>query len=94
MCYTVPLTATIILNALWKTKKIQNHHLDQLNLLLLGGTVMLVVDHLWNKEIFFAGENILKDLMLGVVMTGVVFVVWGLLVLKEKKTVKVILRDN
>ncbi len=88
MCYTIPLAATIILNALWKTKKIQNHHLDQLNLLLLGGTVMLVVDHLWNKEIFFAGGNILKDLLLGVAMTGVVFILWGLLVLKEKKTIK------
>lgn len=77
--------ATIISNGFRKAKKIQNNRLERLNLLLLGGTVMLIVDHIWNGEILLAGKNIFKDLLLGLAMTGAIFIVWGLMILKNKK---------
>lgn len=85
MCYTIPLAATLILNGIKKVKKIQNFHLERLNLLFLGGTIMLVVDHLWNGEIFLIGGNIIKDLLLGFAMTGAILGIWGIMILKDKK---------
>lgn len=85
MCYSVPLIATLILNGVIKAKKIENPRLKQLNFLLLGGSVMLVVDHWWNKELFLIGENIVSDLLLGFAMTGAVLVFWWLLGLRKRK---------
>lgn len=85
MCYTISLTAVLLLNGFKKVKKIENRHLDRLNLLLLGGTIMLIVDHWWNNELFLIGPNIFKDLLLGVAMTGAILVFWGITVLIDKK---------
>ena len=87
MCYTVPLVATLILNGVKGFKKIQIPHSEKLNLLLIGGSVMLVVDHWWNGELFLVGENIIKDLLLGVAMTGAVFIFWGIAVVFKKMKV-------
>lgn len=84
MCYTVPLAVTLILNGVRGFKKNKIPHSEKLNLLLIGGSVMLVVDHWWNGELFLVGENIIKDLLLGVAMTGAVFAVWALLFFREK----------
>lgn len=85
MCYTIPLVATLILNGIKKAKKTESPHLERLNLLFLGGTMMLVVDHLWNKEIFLIGENIVGDLLLGAVMTGAILVFWGIMVWSQRR---------
>lgn len=78
MCYTIPLIAAAAHYGLrkkvqgWKESK---HHL-WLNLLLAGGAVFGVVDHLWNGELLLVSENLLWDLLLGVTITLTIFVVW------------------
>jgi len=56
-----------------------------LNLLLAGGTIFGVVDHLWNGEIFLIGENVLLNLLLGVVITTVIVLIRDMLVIIDKK---------
>jgi hypothetical protein len=85
MCYGVPVIAALILNGRNKLKKISSARLDKLNLLLLGGSIMLIVDHLWNGELFLIGKNLAKDLFLGVAMTGAVFGVWLVMNFLEKQ---------
>lgn len=78
MCYSVPLLASLILNGVKKARKTESPQLDRLNLLFLGGTIMLIVDHLWNREFFWVSGNVVKDLLLGVAMTAAVLVFWVL----------------
>lgn len=85
MCYIVPLTIILIINGLQKYKKIFITHLDRLNLLMFGGVTMLIVDHLWNGELFLVGPNTVRDLALGFAMSGVIIIAWTLNVLVEKK---------
>jgi hypothetical protein len=59
------------------------HHL-WLNLLLAGGAIFGVVDHLWNGELFLLGENLVMDLLLGVTITVSLFVVWALIITLDK----------
>lgn len=94
VCYAVPATAAVIHYvtrkkvASWKTN---THHL-WLNLLLLGGAIFGIVDHLWNGELFLIGENIVSDLMLGATITTVILASWAIIVAlnktNEKKPVK------
>ncbi|MDH7517717.1 MAG: hypothetical protein QHH19_05175 [Candidatus Thermoplasmatota archaeon] len=90
VCYAVPTVAAIVHYATrkkvvsWRTN---THHL-WLNLLLLGGAIFGVVDHLWNGELFLIGENIFFDLLLGVTITVAMFVVWAVIVTLDKKTSK------
>jgi hypothetical protein len=88
MCYSIPATAAIIALITKKKIKTKTPYLSWLNLLLWGGTIMLVVDHLWNGELFLIGGNISKDLLLGLVMTVIILVIWGVMVLihKTRKT--------
>lgn len=88
MCYTISLAAVLALNGFKKVKKIENRHFDRLNLMMLGGTIMLIVDHWWNNELFLIGPNIFKDLFLGVVMTAAIFAFWGLTIMLEKRKLK------
>lgn len=86
-CYIVPLIAAIAHYGLRKKiKGFDNVHQLWLNLLFLGGAVFGVVDHIWNKELFLIGENLVFDLMLGVLITVVIFIVWlGVVVLDKSK---------
>lgn len=76
MCYTVPIITGVITTALWSKKKTVS--LKNLNLLLYGASIFGFVDHLWNGELFYVSNNIVKDLLLGAVITLSVFVVWKL----------------
>lgn len=86
MCYTIPVSAAIIVLAAKKKIKTKTPYFSWLSLLLWGGSIMLIVDHLWNGEIFLIGKDITKDLMLGIAMTAVTFIVWGIMVLIHKIT--------
>jgi uncharacterized membrane protein len=77
VCYAVPLAALILLNLFFPKK------FNSLNLLLLGGAIMLIVDHLFNNELFLISENIFFDLLAGFSMTLAVIIFWFLF-LKEK----------
>lgn len=51
-----------------------------LNLLLLGGAIFGVVDHLWNGELLLVSENWMMDLALGFVITAAIFGTWAAVV--------------
>ena len=77
MCYTVPLAVSIITTIRGRQKK--EPKLQPLNLMLYGGTLFGVIDHLWNGELFLIGENIASDLLLGCTITGTIFGGWGVI---------------
>jgi len=77
MCYTLPLTAAIVTTILWRQKK--EVRIWWLNLMLYGGTLFGVVDHLWHGELFLISESITKDLSLGGVITATIFACWGMM---------------
>lgn len=85
MCYAVSTAATLVLWATGKVKKIKSPQFERLNLMLLGGSIMLIVDHWWRGELFLIGKDITRDLLLGVAMTGAIFAVWAILAYREKK---------
>ena len=77
VCYTIPLVAAIVSSVVWGAQK-RSPAGWWLNLLLYGGALFGVVDHLWNGELFFIGEAPLMDLLLGVTITAVIFGGWGI----------------
>lgn len=82
MCYAVPAVGAVVTSAIWgKTKNVK---VWWLNLLLWGGAIFGVIDHLWNGELFLISKNIVSDLMLGVVITAVIFVGWYITVVMSK----------
>lgn len=82
MCYTVPTLGAIVTTVAWsRTKSVK---LWWLNLLFWGGALFGVIDHLWNGELFLISDNIVKDLMLGVTISAVILVSWGIMVVASK----------
>ena len=85
-CYIVPLAAAIMHYGLRKkVRGFDSMHQLWLNLLFLGGGVFGIVDHWWNRELFLIGDKIMMDLMLGVLITVVIFIVWLGIVVVDKK---------
>ena len=86
VCYVVPLAASII-HAVSR-KKISswrnNIHHKWLNLLFVGGAIFGIMDHIWNGELFLIGENIRKDLLLGVTITLAILTIWVITVIASK----------
>ncbi|MDI6707515.1 MAG: hypothetical protein QMD21_02045 [Candidatus Thermoplasmatota archaeon] len=86
VCYTVPTGAAIVHYVLRKSisgwKK--SNYLYWLNILLLGGAIFGIVDHLWNGELFLISEEPMMDILLGVTITISIFVVWALIVAIDK----------
>lgn len=78
MCFYVPTLGAIVTSVAWnKTRSVK---LWWLNLLFLGGALFGVIDHLWNGELFLISDNIVKDLMLGVTISAVILISWGIMV--------------
>ena len=103
-CFIVPLTQAIATTVYRKhvEKKAQlegekclspfifhlSAHLKTLELMLWGGSMMLLVDHLVNGELF--AWNLREVLTIGLPMSLVVTAVWAIgCYVKERKTVKV-----
>jgi hypothetical protein len=90
VCYVVPAAAAIIHYGLRKTKinwKKSTSHL-WLSLLLFGGAIFGIVDHLWNGELLMFGENLLLDISLGIAITITIIVVWAVLISLNKRELK------
>jgi hypothetical protein len=82
MCYAVPAVSAVVTSVVWgKTKSVK---IWWLNLLLWGGAIFGVIDHLWNGELFLISKNMVSDLMLGVAITAVIFVGWSITVVTSK----------
>lgn len=77
VCYTVPLAAAVITSIVWGTRR-SGPAGWWLNLLLYGGALFGVVDHLWHGELFLIGEAPLMDLLLGATITATIFSGWGI----------------
>ena len=91
MCFFVPLTqaiATTIYRVCTKqTDTFVGRNLKTLELMLWGGSIMLLIDHLVNGELF--AWNLRELLTIGVPMSVVVTAVWAIICLiKEKKAIK------
>ena len=94
VCYTVPMIAAIahiIMRRNITSWKESAHHL-WLSLLLGGGAIFGLVDHWWNGELFYIGDNIIIDLSLGVAITVTILVIWTIMFTldktKSKKPIK------
>ena len=85
MCYSIPLIAAISTSIVWRQKR--EPEIWWLNLMLYGGALFGVVDHLWNGELFLISENIIKDLALGCVITATIFIFWKVVCILNKKFV-------
>ena len=82
MCYAVPTVGAVVTSVVWgKTKSVK---VWWLNLLFWGGALFGVIDHFWNGELFLISENVVSDLMLGVTISGVILVSWGIMVALSK----------
>ena len=82
MCYTAPLVGAIVTTAIWS--KTKNVKVWWLNLMFYGGALFGVIDHLWNGELFLISENIVKDLLLGITITAIILVCWGIMLVRSK----------
>ena len=82
MCYTVPLAGAIVTTVAWK--KTKNVKVWWLTLMFYGGALFGVIDHFWNGELFLISENIISDLLLGVTITAIILVWWGVTVMVSK----------
>ena len=91
-CFIVPLTqavATTIYRKVTKqTDTFVGRNLKTLELMLWGGSIMLLIDHLVNGELF--AWNLREVLTIGVPMSVVVTAVWAIWCYAgERKKVKV-----
>ncbi len=77
VCYAVPLSAALLLHGARKSGRVQGAKFHRLNLLLSGGAVFGVVDHLWNGELLLFGPNLGADLALGFVITAAIAGFWA-----------------
>jgi uncharacterized BrkB/YihY/UPF0761 family membrane protein len=89
MCFLVPLTqavATTIYRVCTKqTDTFVGRNLKTLELMLWGGTIMLLVDHIINGE--FLAWNPMELLTVGLPMSVAVTAVWAIYCYaKERKT--------
>lgn len=82
MCYTAPLVGAIATSLVWK--KTKSVKVWWLTLMFYGGALFGVIDHLWNGELFLISENIISDLLLGVAITAIILVSWGITVISSK----------
>ena len=83
-CFAVPLGAAIchmfLRNKIHSLKG--NVHQVWLSLLLVGGALFGVIDHLWNGELFLLG-NIVADLLLGITITVSIVAAWAVIVVLD-----------
>jgi len=89
MCFFVPLTqaiATTVYRVCTKqTDTFVGRNLKTLELMLWGGSIMLLIDHLVNGELF--AWNLRELLTIGVPMSIAVTAVWAIgCFLKERKS--------
>lgn len=78
VCYIVPLAAAIVSSIVWGSQRRGPQSL-WLILLLFGGAMFGVVDHLWNGELFLISENWPMDILLGSTITATIFGGWGII---------------
>jgi hypothetical protein len=77
MCYAGPLAGAVISHTIWsRTKSVK---VWWLTLMFYGGALFGVVDHWWNGELFLISDKIARDLLLGVAISAIILLVWGVM---------------
>ena len=76
-CYLIPTVAAIALYFFRRQNPRLKFSLDHmwLNILLAGGAIFGLVDHIWNRELLSFSWG---DLALGAFITLTLFAVWGI----------------
>jgi len=74
MCYAGPVAGAIVSSLV--CNKTKSTKVWWLSLLYWGGALFGVIDHLWNGELFLISGDIVKDLLLGAVITVSIFIFW------------------
>lgn len=92
MCFLVPLTQAVVTTVYRvctkQTDTFVGRNLKTLELMLWGGTIMLLVDHIINGE-FFAW-NPMELLTVGLPMSLAVTAIWAIFCYaKERKTAQI-----
>jgi len=100
-CFIAPAAAAIITTSI-KKKIPSQYHLEWLNLMLWGGVIMLIVDHIISGEVIFyppflsAMKNpadtavMLKEIATtGTVMTLAIIVMWAVIVMIANQKIKI-----
>ena len=85
MCWVIPTVTGIIVHSVRKTKRMNGSKGFWLQLLLMGGAIFGIIDHIWNGELLLLGAQPMKDIALGVVITVGIFVIWGIITASDKK---------
>jgi hypothetical protein len=75
-CYAVPLAASMLIFGGRKVLHKENEKNFRFGLLMAGGSIFGVVDHIWNGELTMVGPNLASDLLLGVAITAAITVAW------------------
>ena len=85
-CYGVPAVAALVHYAIRKRRPAwgSQKHQQWLTLMLSGGAIFGIVDHLYHGELFLVGDDFAKDLLLGVLITTVILASWVIVVYKDK----------
>lgn len=86
VCYVVPTVAAAAVYILKQTISNwrESIYYNWYYMLLLGGAIFGVVDHLWNGELFLIGKNVLTDIALGVMITVSISIAWAVMVTLDK----------
>lgn len=83
-CFLVLLASAIGLHGVRSKVRVRLPEINMLLLMTWGGALALIVDHVWNGELFLVSPNLLWDLLLGCAMTLALVAIWSLYVLATR----------
>ena len=88
VCYLIPLAAAVVQTVLRRNVHSMrgDRHQLWLGMLLFGGALFGVVDHLWNGELFLLSGNLVSDLLLGVTITVTIVASWAFIVRLDRSS--------
>jgi len=82
VCYLIPLAAAVVHTVLRRNVHSMrgDKHQLWLGMLLAGGALFGVVDHIWNGELLLFSGSLAPDLLLGVTITVTIVAAWAVIV--------------
>jgi hypothetical protein len=88
VCYLIPLAAAVVHTVLRRNVHSMrgDRHQLWLGMLLAGGALFGVVDHLWNGELFLLSGNLVSDLLLGATITVTIVASWAFIVRLDRSS--------
>ena len=88
VCYLIPLAAAVVHTVLRRNvhSLMGDRHQLWLGMLLAGGALFGVVDHLWNGELFLLSGNLVADLLLGATITVTIVASWAFIVRLDRSS--------